>query len=265
MDWSLVEDAVGSVSTGITVGVSILAPDGSRWSHNGSRKFHAASTVKVPLMVEIYRQVERGERSLDEIHVLRDKARGSGVLLHMHEGLEVTLRDLVYLMISISDNTATNMLIRLATMDAVNQLMPELGMTGSNLDREMKGRAPDGGEAENWATPDDYVAVIRSILDGRAASRESCDQMIAMLELQQNRRRLARYLPVDDAIRWGSKTGTIPGVVNDVGFITSPAGTLVLAVYCDGLSSFVPGEKIIGDISRAAMLATGIVEPLPVG
>ena len=128
-DWSAVEDAVSRAGEGVTVGVSVLGPDGSRWAHNGSRKFRAASTVKVPLMVEIFRQIERGERTLDEVHALKNDARskGSGVLLHMHEGLDLTLRDLIYLMISISDNTATNMLIRLATMDAVNKLMPELG------------------------------------------------------------------------------------------------------------------------------------------
>lgn len=263
-EWSGVEEAVSRAGEGVTVGVSMLGPDGDRWSHNGDQKFRAASTVKVPLMVEIYRKIERGECALDDIHVLQadEKSKGSGVLRYMHDGLELTLNDLIYLMISISDNTATNKLIRLATMEAVNRIMPELGMTGSNLSREMRGRLPEGDEQENWATPDDYVAVTQSILDKDAASETSCDAMIAMLELQQNRARIARYLPDDESIRWGSKTGTTKAVTNDVGFITSPAGTMMIAVYCDGLPSHHRGEEIIGDISRAAMIATGVVEPL---
>src|SRR5690606_31394672 len=130
-------------------------------------------------------------------------------------GMTFTLNDLIYLMISISDNTATNLLIRMAGMENVTNTMHELGMSNSRLVREMKGRAAQGDEPENWAAPLDYVTVVKAILDGRAATRESCDAMIAMLQKQQNRRRIARYLPVRDDVRWGSKTGTVKGATND--------------------------------------------------
>ena len=260
MDWSLVEQAVGSAGQNGTLGVSILGPDGSAWSHNGDRKVRAASTVKIPLMIEIFRQIDRGERSLDDLHHLlpEDKAIGSGVLLHMHDGIDVTLQDLIYLMISISDNTATNILIRYAGMDAVNATIAELGMTGSNLGREMKGRPAVPGETENWATADDYVTVVKAILDGKAASAGSCAEMQAMLEKQQNSRRIARYLPEDDSIRWGTKTGSIQGVTNDAGFITTSDGTLLIAVFCEGMPDQHAGEAAIGEITRAALLSCGM-------
>ncbi len=260
-NWSQVEDAVSKAESLGGVGVSIIAPDGSRWEHNGQRKFRAASTMKIPLMIEIYRQVDRGERSLEDIIPLKpeDKAIGSGVLLHLHDGIELTLRDLVYLTMSISDNTSTNMLIRMATMNAVNETMRDLGMNGSNLGREMKGRPAIEGEEENWALPDDYATVIEALLDKRTASAQSCDEMITMLERQQNPRRIARHLPEDDSIRWGTKTGSIKGVTNDVGFVTTPKGTLILAVFTDAMPDQHTAEQIIGDISRAAMLDTGIL------
>jgi beta-lactamase class A len=86
--------------------------------------------------------------------------------------------------------------------------------------------------------------------------------MIAMLETQQNGRRIARYLPSSGAIRWGSKTGSVAGVTNDVGFILSPNGRLILAVYCENFPDQHTGEQVIGDISRAALAATGVVGPL---
>ena len=261
VNWSSVETAVADAERQGVAGVAVIGPDGERWSHNGDRKFRAASTVKVPLMIEIFRQIDRGERSLDDPHVLlaEEKANGSGVLLHMHDNIEITLRDLIYLTISISDNTATNVLIRYATMDAVNATIAELGMTGSNLGREMKGRPAQPGEQENWATPDDYAIVVKAILDKTAASEASCDEMQAMLEKQQNTRRIARFLPEDDSITWGTKTGSIKGVTNDVGFITTPDGTLVISVFCEGMPDQHAGEAAIGNITRAALNATGVL------
>ena len=71
MSWTNVKAAVEEAGRHGTVGVAVIGPDGDRWSHNGDRKFRAASTVKIPLMVEIFRQIDRGERSLDDVHVLQ--------------------------------------------------------------------------------------------------------------------------------------------------------------------------------------------------
>src|SRR5690242_11131516 len=93
----------GERSGGI-VGVTVIAPTGETFSRHGDRQFGAASTVKIPIMVELYRQIDRGERTLDDRYTLRaeDKAVGSGVMLHLHDGMALTLNDLIYLMISIS-------------------------------------------------------------------------------------------------------------------------------------------------------------------
>jgi beta-lactamase class A len=149
----------------------------------------------------------------------QDRAPGSGVMLHLHSGMEFTLQDLIFLMISISDNTATNVLIDLIGMELINATMQELGMTRSTLGRKMKGRAAQGD---------------------------------AMLEKQQNDSRIARYIAKGSG-RWGSKTGSVPGVANDVGFVVTEQGTLVISIFCEGLTDNHVGERIIGDISRAAM------------
>src|SRR6266536_2106377 len=137
--WEGVEEAVARAEAlGGVVGVALIAPNDARYAHNADRRFRAASTVKVPLMVAIYRQIDRGERALDDPYTLRaeDKAPGSGVLLHLHDGLALTLDDLLYLAISISDNTATNVLIDLAGLEAVGETMRSLRMTGSTLGRK---------------------------------------------------------------------------------------------------------------------------------
>ncbi len=265
IDWSELERlAVAAEASGGTVGYAVLAPDGQRVARHGDRSFRAASTVKIPIMVEIFRQIDRGERALTDLHTLlpEDKTPGSGVLLHLHDGLQLALADLLYLMIAISDNAATNTLIGMAGMARVNATMQSLGMAHSTLGREMKGRPAQGDEQENWATPNDYVRAVQAILNNEAGSPSSCEQMTALLERQQNRNRIARFLPQCEGLRWGSKTGSIAGVTNDAGFVTTNGKTLILAVYCENLTDQHEGERAIGEIARAVMTATGIVEPL---
>jgi beta-lactamase class A len=258
--WSGVEQVIAHAErSGSVIGVAVITPAGERFDHNADRRFVAASTVKIPIMIELFRQIDAGGHSLVERYHLRsgDRAPGSGVMLHLHDGMEFTLGDLIYLMIAISDNTATNILIDIVGMERVNSTMRSLGMTGSTLGRKMRGRSALADEKENWATPNDYAGVIAALLGNRAASPDACMQMTAMLEKQQNDRRIARYLPRTDRPRWGSKTGSVPGVVNDVGFIATDRGTMIICVFCERQTDPYLGEQIIGDISRVALEAAG--------
>lgn len=266
-DWSDLTRAIEEAEAGGgTVGMAIIGPGGETFAHHGTRLFRAASTMKIPLMVELLRQVDRGTFALDDTYTLTaaDKTPGSGVLQDLHDGLAVTYRDLIYLMISISDNTATNILLERAGMDAVNATMRELGMGRSTVGRKMRGRAAEPGEAENWAAPEEYAAIVAAILADRAASPDACATMRATLQKQQNPRRFARYIPEGEGIVWGSKTGSIAGVCNDVGYVTTPVGTLIVAAFCEGLADPHVAERTIGILTREAMIATGVVEPLPV-
>ncbi len=252
---------------GIVVGVALAAPDARRFSHNGTRRFIAASTVKIAIMVELFRQMEAEKLRLDDEHRLLagDKAKGSGVLLHLHDGITLTLGDLAYLMMSISDNTATNILIDRLGMTHIETTMRALGMARSSLERPMREPASGRDAAENWAIPNEYATLLQAILDGRAASPEACSRMVALLETQQNDRRIARFLPRDGRPRWGSKTGSLDGVINDVGFIMTERGPLVVAVFCEGAIDPLEAERVIGEIARVALEAQGGFDDAPQG
>jgi beta-lactamase class A len=113
----------------------------------------------------------------------------------------------------------------------------------------MLGRTPREDEPENWATPDDYAAAMFAIVTDTAAAPASCALMRDLLAKQQNTRRISRYLP--EGTSWGSKTGSLPGFVNDVGFITTDAGTLVIACYLENVEEDT-GEAAIAAIAKAA-------------
>ena len=260
IDWTPLADCITALSREADIGVSVVAPDGSAWAVQGDVQFPSASTAKIPIMIAIWRMIDRGEAALDDVHTVTraDKANGSGVLRLMHAGLALSLADLLYLMMAISDNTATNMLIRLAGIEAINATMQELGMTRSVLGRLMVGRLAVAGEQENLATPVDYTRVLEALFTGRAASPEACTAMIATLERQQNNRRIGRFVPDAAGWRWGSKTGSNTGVVNDVGFVEGPQGRMLISVYLRDVAEMVEGERLIATITRAAMGVCGL-------
>jgi len=260
IDWKGVGESIARAEKGgCTIGLAAVAPSGERFAHNGDRRFVAASTVKIAIMIELFRKIDAGRLTLGQVHKLKsdDKATGGGVVLHLHDGIELTLGDLVYLMMSISDNTSTNVLIDYCGMEEVNQVMRSLGMQSSVLGRKMRGRPVLPGENENWAVPNEYAAMIAAILEENAASPSSCQQMIALLEKQQNDRRIARHLPKENRPRWGTKTGTLPGAVNDVGFVMTPRGPVILSVYVEKAADTLAGEEILGDVARAVLKAVG--------
>ena len=261
-DWSAVQALIRAAEdTGGTVGVGVHGVEGELFSHNGDRRFRAASTIKVPIMIEAYRQIEQGAFSLDDQYRLRDEDRvpGSGVLGHLHAGLDLTIADLLSLMIAVSDNTATNLIIDRVGLDAVNATMQSLAMANSVLGRRILGHLPKEGDPENWAAPRDFSRVIQTIVTGEAAGPESRTRMLETLEQQGEIRRISRFLPAAPDISWGTKPGDLPGVINDVGFVTSDRGTLCIAVFCENLPDLDVAERTIGVIARAALSLTGII------
>lgn len=255
INWSGVEGEIEAVvARGGDASVAILAPDGSRFTSRADEPVRAASTMKISVMLEIFRRFERGQSKPTDIQTLTEDVRtpGSGVLPGLHTGLELTVADNLYLMIAISDNTATNFLIDLAGIDAINATLNELGIEQSLVRRRMLGRKPEEGEPENWITASEMLELLTLIMNDRAASPTSCAAMRDLLRTQQCPRRIARFLP--EGTDWGSKTGSLEQVCNDVGFAMTPDGPLCLSIYTHGLDD-VAGEAAIASITRAAWFA----------
>lgn len=256
--WDGVRRVIRDAETGgITVGMAIIPPAGPEFRYQGDEPVRAASTIKIAIMIELFRRVDDGGLALDDPYVLRaaDKAPGSGVLQHLHDGIGLTLGDVAYLMMSISDNAATNILIDHLGFEAINATMREMGLRQSVLGRKMMGRPAQGAEQENLATPGEMARIVGAILDGTAASPDSCERMIGLLELQQNARRIGRYLP--DGVRWGSKTGSYDTVANDAGFVMLDDGPLVISAFTSNLPDMVEGELVLSELAREAVCACG--------
>lgn len=188
---------------------------GEQINIDADRRFPTASTIKTGIMLEVYAQAADGRLSLDAPLTLAkaDKVGGSGILNGLHDGLALTIRDLLHLMIVLSDNTATNMLVARVGTKNVDDRLASYGLKETRLFRPTfrDGRADVFPELEQefglgMTTPRDMARLMALIADGRAVSPEASGAMLKTLRQQQDRAMIPRLLPAD--VQVGNKTGT---------------------------------------------------------
>ncbi|MBN2336165.1 serine hydrolase [Candidatus Bathyarchaeota archaeon] len=281
-------DAIKEPAEGFkgVLGVAVKHLDtGEEASHNGEKLFPTASVFKVPVLVEFYRQVERGLLSLDEEVVLMesDKAPGSGVLKELSEGISISLRDLLSLMMIVSDNTATDLIASRVGFDNVNRMLDELGLSRTRVVkycREIlfdlvgvnnlplkkmtldvfKAAAEGGDYVGSWSlgvegndvtTPMEMTRLLELIAGGEATSRESCDNILELMgKCQTGGYRIPKYLP-SKAVLLQRKTGSLPGIRNDVGVVTmkETGERYALSCFTMGAEDVYEAEEAIAQVS----------------
>lgn len=214
------------------------------------RSFPMASVLKIPVLTEAFRQMAAGTFALDDRWELTtdEKNLGSGTLTFFDDGLMPTVRDLLTLMIIISDNTATDMLIHRLGREQIQQTMHDLGLTSIYLPMDIRGifvsilpsadptqdqyeldlarEAFDlpsdaagfsTGPDNNVSSPRHMTDLLEMIYQGRIVDRATSDGILAVLLKQQLNDRLPRFLP--PGTRVAHKTGTLGGFRNDAGII----------------------------------------------
>lgn len=172
-------------------------------------------------MIEVLRQAREGRLDLNRRIRLEDdqRAESCGALAYLDGGLEPTIRDLYVLMIILSDNTATNILIDLVTMDSVNQTMRELGYRNIVLERKMMALEALEAGLNNYVSPDEIGDILEKIYLGQLIDPDLSAEMVRVLKLQQVNYKLP-YL-IDDDVEIAHKTGENRGVSHDVGIVYS--------------------------------------------
>jgi beta-lactamase class A len=213
-------------------------------------RFPTASAIKTAVMVEVFHQMAAGRIRKDQLVTLTDadKVGGSGILHSMRGGSPYSVGDLLFLMIALSDNTATNLLVNLVGTKAVDDRMVAYGLPLTRLYRPTfrGGHADVFPEEEREyglgsSTPRELGTLMETIALGKAVSAEASAQMLALLGKQQNYDLIPRLLPLDDKTTYAGKsgqddekladaTGLTGSIRNDSGIITTPSGRFVLAI-----------------------------------
>jgi beta-lactamase class A len=282
-------------SAGGTVGISAIhIESGRRIALNSNERFPMASTYKVPIAVQLLTRVDRGEITVDQMIELKpsDLHPGGGILTTLlnKPGVVLSVRNLLELMLLISDNSATDLLLRLAGgPEAVTARMRAFGIqdmeinrptinliaesTGYTLPPEIewtpelfkkldKATTPESRKAaagkfeadpRDTSTPEAMVILWERIYRGDLLKRESGALLIDIMErCQTGKARLKSILPSETVV--AHKTGTIGSVTNDVGIITLPddAGHVAIAVFVKSSEKeILERERAIAQISRA--------------
>lgn len=234
---------------------------GDRYDHAAAEPFAAASTIKVPILVALYDAAARGAVALDRRLRLRaeDQVTGSGVLQVCSPGLRLPLRDLAELMIVVSDNTATNMIVECLGIDAINACLERLGLRQTRLVRTLQ-VIPAGAVGVNTATAGEMADLLALIARGQAVSWDACRRMVATLKRQQQRDALPALLPEATAPlaplgtlpawEFAHKTGAITGHRHDVGILYLPGQSIVLCVLTRDCG---PGRRAGDLIARVGL------------
>jgi beta-lactamase class A len=212
--------------------------------------FQAASLIKIPIIMEGFRQIEEGKIHLNERAEISDSdlAGGSGVLQALSKS-GFTIEDMLTLMIIVSDNTATNMLIRKLGINCIHQTIASLNLKKSVLGRYMMDFDAIGNGFDNYTCADDMVTCLRSIHQGSFLSGESRQHILRIMEKQQLISKLPAMMNLNE-VTVASKNGAIPGAEHDSAIITRGDVTVYAAVLTDSLENEEDGRRIISQIGR---------------
>lgn len=193
---------------------------GETWMRGEDVPVVAASVIKIPVMIEAFAQAQSGELSLDEIHALEDWERlpSCGTLKAMHTGIEMTLLDLVKLMIIVSDNAATNIMIRRVGMERVNATLRALGCEKTTLNRLLFDSEASRRGVKNYITAREIGMLLEGLQRGEIVSPEASAQMMEILGDQRLNGKLPFFID-SMGIDIAHKTGEDDGISHDCGVI----------------------------------------------
>jgi beta-lactamase class A len=234
------------------------------WNYHGERWFHAASTIKVPVLLGVYQEIERGALSPDSrLHVRnRFLSAADGVpyrvgadsdangVVHASIGKTLKVQDLARHMIVTSSNLATNLLVDLVGIDAIRSTVRELGLEGIDFRRGVEDELAWEAGINNRVTADGLLRALRRIAERRAISEDASDQMLQILHDQEFRAGIPAGLP--DGARVANKTGEISTVAHDAGIIYLPdREPYVLVVLTEWAPETTAGRRAtIAHVSR---------------
>jgi beta-lactamase class A len=218
---------------------------------NASASLPAASTIKIPVMVEVFRQMSVGSIDLNtRVHLVSsDRDWGWGDMADASPGTSRTVSQLLRLMIDESDNTATNMLIRLVGRVHVNQTMAHLGLRKTRLGDYIRSATDDIRYALR-SSPRDMVKLLDDIAREKLVDAWSSREMLSILAGQTHNSLLPVPLPPN--VRIAHKTGSLHDTLDDVGIVYHDEEPYVIAVMTTQLVDLEDGRRFIHRVSRIA-------------
>jgi len=236
--------------TNCAVVVKDLKRSGVEYAYGQKKRFAAASMIKIHILAAALRACQEGKLSLNtRITVLpKDVTGGSGQIKAMQLPCEFTLAQLLRLMITRSDNTASNKVISLLGFDYINETCRQLGAEDTVLCRYMMDFSRRGKGVDNYTTAYDVSIVLEKIYNGKLFTPNASKFAMMLLKSQRVNDRIPKLLPSGTVV--AHKTGLEKNVVHDAGIVFSPKGDYIICVLTKGVKDYHYGKNFIAQISR---------------
>jgi beta-lactamase class A len=244
-------DKISAATAGFTGTVSIFAKNldtGATFALRSDDRVRTASTIKLPILCATFQAVQEGKLKWTDLTTLRDadKVSGSGILGEFSEGVKIPLVDLTHLMIVLSDNTATNLVLDQVTADYVNAYLDKLGLTGTRSMRKVLGdgenlKPPSGYSKAGLdpankkyglgsSTPREMVTLLERIEKGEIVSADASREIIKILKRQRDNNGIARRMG-DFVV--ANKAGALDHLRSDVGIVYTKTNRIAMAITCE--------------------------------
>jgi beta-lactamase class A len=253
--WQKLQEEIRGVDKGLDGVMGLAVKDltsGETFFIHGDEIMPQASSIKIAVLANLYLQAQQGKLKLTEEYVVRqeDLVSGSDILLGLTPGVtRLTLRDLATMMVAVSDNSATNVLIQKVGMANVNAMLDSLGLHATRLRRQMMDLKAAGEGRENVSTPREMMTLLETIYRGKLLNKEMTADFIKMLSTHKESS-LLQGLPDDVAA--ASKPGELEAVRNDSGIVLLKDRPYILCVMTTYLKDEKDGAAAIRKISALA-------------
>ena len=233
-----------------TFALAVQVPsNGFEWNF-GPFPMRSASLIKLFIMVEAFGQIatKRLDPATDIPFFEKDLVAGSGILQELPVGTHRTVSELIELMITESDNIATNLLIDLLGVETINARIHSLGCSETILRRRMMDFAAAEAGRDNLTSARDVIRLLTRLYNANCVGAEADATMCSILERQTDRCKIPLLLPSDTICQ--HKTGELPGAEHDAGIVRTSKGTYLIAIMSDDLPDPEHGRQVIAQLSR---------------
>jgi len=253
--WQKLEATINDADRNLdgVLGVAILdLSTGHTFFLHADDVLPTASSIKIAILAELYHQVQLGKLKFTDLYTLQqaDLVGGSGIAEALTPGVtRLTLRDVAALMISVSDNSATNIIIDRVGMENVNALLDSLGLTHTRLRRKMMDLKAAAEGRENVATPREMMTLLEDLYRGKVLNKQLTEDFFNLLSIHKESY-IPRELPED--LRVANKPGELEGVRNDSGIVFTGNRPFVISVMTTYLRRERNGGETIIRIATTA-------------
>src|SRR6266851_5111618 len=253
--WMKLEKSILDVDRSLDGGMGVAIvdlTDGRKYLLHANDVFPQASSIKICVLAELYRQAQQDKLKLTDLYTVNtaDLVQDSDIMGGLTPGVtRITLRDLATMMVAVSDNSATNVLIDRVGMDNVNSMLDSLGLSHTRLRRKMMDLDAAKQGRENISTPREMMTLLEDIYQGKVLNKEMTADFFKLLSTNKSSW-IPRDLPAD--VKIANKPGALEGVRNDSGIVFVEGRPYVICVMTTFLRNERDGEEAISRISLAA-------------